>query len=370
MTIAAFVLTVASFVTALFAWIRGARMPAARAPEPNALLVLRPVAGDEPWLERALASSRAAASVTKDLSVRFLVGEASDSARPVAERVADALSSEGIDAAVLVTDARGPNRKADQLARALAKAPRREGERVLVADADVALDGDVVRALLSACDAGAALAWAPPVEIAPRTIGDRVSAAVLESTLHAFSLLGRLDPRGVVGKCFAVDRATLESVDIASLRHHLGEDMELGRRLAAIGADTAMVSAGARSIAFGRTFAAVVARYRRWLLVIRAQRPALLASYPLLLASTPVALAVAAFSGDRAAIATILAARALVGVFALRSASVAIRPSRLAFGFVADVVLLAAWIGALASARVRWRGVPLALRAGHLEAEP
>ena len=47
----------------------------------------------------------------------------------------------------------------------------------------------------------------------------------------------------------------------------------------------------ARSMARGRRLRDAVARYGRWLTVIRAQRPALLTSYPLLFGATvPLAL--------------------------------------------------------------------------------
>ncbi|MFO0671962.1 MAG: glycosyltransferase [Polyangiaceae bacterium] len=362
-------LSLSALATALYAWMRvRAAGGATGATSTRDVLLLRPCAGSDAWLERALMSSEVVLRHARSARVRFLIATGDDEARPAAERVARVLASRGADAAVLVTEARGPNRKADQIARALALVSGASDERVIVADADVELDDAVTSALLVASERSA-LAWAPPIEVSARTFGDRVSGAVLDASLHAFSLLGRLDPRGVVGKCFVAARATLDAVDAASLRHHLGEDMEIGQRLAARGSEARMVTAAARSLVAARALGAVTERYRRWLVVIRAQRPALLASYPVLLASSPLAMAAAVAAREPRALAVAVVARMSVAALARRSAGRAFSLSSLALGFFADAVLLVAWIGAIASPRVRWRGITLVARAGHLEVE-
>jgi ceramide glucosyltransferase len=296
--------------------------------------------------------------------VRVLVAEGADGAWPVGEAACGALRAMGLEASVVVTGACGPNRKADQLARALTT--ERDGPAiVVVADSDVLLDhsslaGIVAPILAGACDA----AWAPPVESAPQTPADRASQSVLGGSLHAFALLAGLDPRGMVGKLFAVRRSSLERVGgLAPLTDYLGEDMELARRLRAAGLRVAVGAAPAASLAAGRSWEQVVRRYARWLAVIRAQRPALLLSYPLLLAAAPLQLGLACIA------VACEGARALpcvLGVVALRGlvTAAARHRSRSPGGpwwasWAADAVLLVAFARAVTSRSVDWRGAVL-----------
>ncbi len=332
--------------------------------DPGAVVLVRPCAGTEPWLDETLTSVlRARRSFP--LSVRFAVASAGDGAVPAAARAVEVLRAAGIDARVVLTAARGPNHKSAQVARAL------EGERpavVLVADSDVDLAGTDLDALLSPlADPAVAAAWAPPVETAAITRADRASVAVLGGSLHAFPLLAGIDPAGLVGKLVALRASALDAAGgFASLRHHLGEDMELARRLRALGGSVTAVPQVARSRIAGRNWPAVVSRYARWLAVIRAQRTPLLASYPLLFAATPwiVLLALAGAHGAQGApgialAAALLAVAARLAV-ALAAQHAAGRPpgisAALADAVLADGLLTVAFLRALASRRFTWRG--------------
>src|SRR5690606_35045969 len=151
----------------------------------------------------------------------------------------------------------------------------------------------------------------------------------------AFSLLGRLEPHGLlVGKTFAVRLTALRRVGgFAALVQHLGEDMELARRLREQGSCVQESDTVVSSLASRRSVGQVLARYARWLLVIRAQRPALLASYPLLLAATPGLLAAGSLAIVRglpgAALAVVVAVVTRLGVGVVARA-LAGRPLRLA----------------------------------------
>lgn len=311
-------------------------------------LVVRPCHGAEPGLAERLASGpgpRRLAIATED-----------DPAMPVARAVADAH--------VVVTGATGPNAKAEQLGVALADAT---AEIVVIADSDVLLD-DLAPLLRPFSDPAVAAVWAPPVEVAPRTLADRASAAVLDASLHAFALLGALDPGGMVGKLVAIRRADLEAVGgFGALRRHLGEDMELARRLRAHGRSLRMADTTARSFAAGRTSGEVIARYARWLMVIRAQRPLLLLSYPLLFgAALPILVCALARGAWALAAATIAVRMALAAFARLRSR----QPRWLApEALLADVVLWAALFRALATRTVAWRGRMLRVEAGGLLAD-
>lgn len=340
--------------TALWAVIRPRRSPRRTSNEERRLVVLRPCAGDEPELERALSSSAAARS-----PVRILIATAADSAGPTASRVAGEID----EAIVVTTGACGPNAKADQLARALARESD-SWDAVLVADSDVELSPTVVRALREALE-HADCAWAPPVEVLPTTFADRVSAAILGASLHSFPLLARLDPGGIVGKTFAIRRDALASIGgFDSLVGSLGEDMELARRLRASSRRVVAVPEVAHSLARGRDLRALVRRYTRWLLVIRAQRPALLLTYPLVLAAAPLQVLAASLAiAGGAELGWLVLAFVVAGRYATAALAQAAGPSGtrlpLVFPWLADVVLLSALVGSVLSRRAHWRGASL-----------
>jgi ceramide glucosyltransferase len=352
-------------VVAAWAGIRTRRPPGSTpASATRALLVLRPCAGAEPHLERGLGSSRAAG---KGARVRFLVADTADAAVPTIVRVCAALTAEGHDAKVQVTGARAPNRKAAQLARAI-EAERDRADLVLVADSDVELSPESVAAVLAPIAAGEAdAAWVPPVETCPATAADRASSSVLDASLHAFPLLAGIDHHGMVGKLFAVRAEALAVAGgFGALAERLGEDVELARRLRRSGFRVQACHTVTSSLASGRTWAEVIARYARWIGVVRGQRPALLASYPLLLAATPLILALGLVAVCREGLAG--GAALLVAVFVRWGTAVLarVRAERsirgaLVAGLVADVVLLAAFARAMTTRELEWRGVRLAL---------
>lgn len=338
---------------------------------PIALLV-RPLSGASPWALRAVLSASGARR-SFDLRVRVAVESEADEAHPAAVRACEELAARGVDARVALTSARAPNRKAAQIA-AVIEAERAPFDWLIVADADVDLDGADLDALTAPLRAGSAASWAPPIELdAGRSLGDRASAAVLGASLHAFPLLAGLDPSTFVGKLFAIDRVALDAVGgFGALTEHLGEDIELCRRLRARGLDVAAAQLAARSLTSGRSFGDAAARFGRWLAVIRAQRPWLLASYPLLFFATPllVALAIVTLpSAPRAAIAAALLAIVSRVSIAAAAALSAGRPVRraIADAWLADVLLAVAFARALRSRIVIWHGVSLTLdRAGRI----
>jgi ceramide glucosyltransferase len=352
-------------------WTR--RPPTASTPIHARVLVIRPCAGADPWLPEALASlSEARRSF--DVSCRVAIASAEDRARDAAEGATGVLAARGIDARVAITSPRGPNRKAAQLARVVED----EGARfdvVIVADADVDLAGMDLDALVAPLIARPDLAatWAPPIEVAPpRTLGDRASAAVLGASLHAFPVLSKLDRAGLVGKLFAVRRDALLAVGgFGALVNHLGEDMELARRLRAHGFEVEAAPVLARSLSSGRALGDVEARFSRWIQVIRAQRPLLLASYPLIFFATiPLVIAAAIAAMEAPLFAAIAAAYAILTRLALALAAsfvagrgVSLRRA-IADAVLADLVLARAFVGALGSRSVVWRDVPLRIDRG------
>jgi ceramide glucosyltransferase len=340
---------------------RGTSRPAAVGPVPR-VLVVRPCAGLEPHLRRSLGST-AALRYDGPLRIVLSTSTADDPACPVLHAVASDLRAEGLDVAVQVVPPQGPNLKASQLAGLVDDA---DADVAVVIDSDVELPSlDLARLLAPLRDQETRVAavWCPPVEREPASLGDRMSAAVLGGSLHAFALLGTLDRAGLVGKTFAVRVPVLRAVGgFRGLVSHLGEDMELARRLAVAGWSTAMSDVVVASLASRRRVGQVLARYARWLLVIRAQRPALLWSYPLLLAATPGLVLGGAIGmrsglpGAGAAVGLAVVSRLAVATAAAVLARRHPTPGRaLLDAVLADAVLLAAFARALGPARARWR---------------
>lgn len=351
-----------------------------RLPEPTRALVVRPCAGLEPGLDRALASL-IHARTGAEIACRLAVESASDPAAPAAMAAAAALREAGIDAAVVLTSASAPNHKAAQIAAVVAR-EERPFDAIVVADSDVDLEGFDLDALLapllsgrgersptnrerSPADPLAGAVWAPPVEAgAISASGDRASRALLSGSLHAFTILGSLDGGGLVGKLFAVRRDAIEAAGgFDALERVLGEDMEIARRLKDAGSSILVAPAVARSLKTGRTWQSAVDRYARWLTVIRAQRPHLLASYPLLFFATPLLLAGSALLAPFApllALATALCALSsrlvtAVSARALAGFDLSIREA-IIDAALSDALLAHAFARAMVTRTVTWRG--------------
>lgn len=342
-------------------------LPETISSKPTPALIIRPCAGAEPHLERALASLRDALS-TSILRCRFAIASAADAALPAARRACETLRAAGIDAEIVITGAEGPNRKAAQIEAVLA----REGEvsgPILIADSDVDLAGVRLDALIHPLMSGDADAvWAPPVERdAAATFGDRASVALLAGSLHAFPLLAALDERGLVGKLFSVRGDALRAAGgFASLTQILGEDIELSRRIQARGGSVRVAPFAVQSLASGRSFTQVVERYARWLVIIRAQRPWLLASYPALFFASPILLALSALAAPIAPAAALTAALLTLGsrlslaVAAARAAGRRVTPGAVLTDILlADVLLALAFARALRTRTVVWRSTVL-----------
>ncbi|MDB4941243.1 MAG: Ceramide glucosyltransferase, partial [Labilithrix sp.] len=289
--------------------------------EPGVLL-MRPLAGADAGQDERLLETGGASRVV------FAVGHEADPACASARAAAHVLGAAGVDARVVVTNASGPNHKADQLARALARVAPSPRTPVAFVDADVDLTSTDLADAAGHLSRSVGAAWLPPVERgAVRTLGDALSHAVMNASLHAFPLLARIDPNGLVGKVVLVRKGTLDDLGgFEALREHLGEDMALARGLRARGLRSIALPGVATATATGRSTRDVLARFTRWLLVIRLQRPLLLVSYPLLLAPLPffvAALVLALAAGARGgalAMTLALVVRVVVAMAARRAA--------------------------------------------------
>lgn len=348
-----------------------ARLAAPEAPALNRprVLLVRPCAGEERWLEANLRSIASPASTRRsfDLCYRIAIADARDLALPAATAAAAALVAAGIDAEVVITAARGPNRKVSQI-QAVVASMREPFDVLLVADSDVDLTCADLDALIAPLTRGEGdkvdVTWAPPAEFAePETFADRASSAVLGGSLHAFPLLCTLDEGGLVGKLFAARRSALAGIGgIGALAEYLGEDMELARRIKARGGLVVAAPMVARSVLAGRSWDQAASRLSRWLMVIRAQRPALLPSYPFLFFATPLIILAAALTAPfapRLAAATIaltLVSRLMVALVAAWASGRKVGLRRAAVdAALGDLLLAVAFARVFQSRQVVWR---------------
>lgn len=343
------------------------------------LLVLRPCEGEEPGLEGNLGSSLAAYPGPR--RVLLLVPSESDPSHAIATRVRDAAPQGSVE--VLVTRPAGAaNRKSAQLSAGLdhALASGERPEVVVQADSDVRLDDLSLPSLVAALgdDERVAAAFASPIEPDGHSPGDAAAAALLSASHHDFlaiAALARLSG-GVVSLAGALAaHRTGPLVDAGGFRNLedvLGEDFEMGRRLAARGLRVEISRATVTGAAEGRSLREILVRTARWMMVVRRQRGAMLfASYPLLLAPTPLLLVVGAVLALLGAPVALLAALGLLVLRAVLAARLRrfhgepVGPLRaVLLPLAAELLLLAAFPRALTSDEVVWRGRRLRIERG------
>lgn len=274
------------------------------------------------------------------------------------------------------------NRKVRHLAAGARRADlllaRDAAEAIFVqVDADVCLHARDVDALTGTLEAGGKddIAFAFPAFAFGRGLGSWLASAILMSSPQSFAVVAALarltrSTPAIAGKFLALRRSTLERMGgYEAIERAIGDDVLMVHRIRELGG-VARPSPRAVVTAPGdATLAALLARMTRWLRVIRAQRPWLLATYPTLVAPLPMAIicagVAASISGTFGAaawapLAALLAARTLLafvlagGAYrghALRSALVA--P---VLASLADAVLLVAFAGALLERRIVWAG--------------
>jgi ceramide glucosyltransferase len=297
------------------------------------------------------------------------VAHADDPAWEVITAAASRLQQQGIEAEARIVPPRGPNHKAGQLAVVLDELLSPPVVAV-VADADCDLSGLNLDQLVAPLthDPSLGVLWVPPTEGAePASLGDLASAAVLAGSFHSFPLLSVLDPRGAVGKLFAVPLSVVRRIGgWAQLGWYLGEDMELARRVLQQGLRVAASPQVVPSLARGRSLSDVARRFGRWVQVIRRQRPWLLLSYPLFFAPTAPLVVLTlgpllrgggwAWSLAAGALGLMVVNRLALAAAARRTAGWPWEWGLLWAPFVAELTLWAALSLALTQRRVRWAG--------------
>ena len=267
----------------------------------------------------------------------------------------------------IASDPRTANRKVGHLLRALEDTAL--GDRVLVAiDADVRVTGELLTALVGPIVAGGALCSAAPEPLSAKGIAARATRGLLVGTHHSFVALDalRAGPPAVCGKALAFGAAGL--AELPSLGAHAGEDLELGLRLTRAGQTVRLATQPALVPQTERaSFRAVVDRFTRWMLVLRAHRPLLYPTVPLLFCPTvPLTLLAGMVRTPEAILA-------VAGLWLTRvgfSRALGVRSTegwRVGAAFdwlLGEALLLAAFVASVPLQRITWRGRRFRLRAG------
>ncbi len=336
------------------------RVPApASAGAPAAVTVLKPLYGDEPMLEDALASFCAQAYAP--MQIVFGVHAAGDAAVAVVERLRAHFPA--VDMALVVDPAcHGPNRKVDNLINML---PHAKHEIIVISDADIHAAPDMLRSVVGplsdpAIGLTTTLYTGRP---ASRSISRLLGAAGINQSFLPGALLGRaLGREDCLGAVMAIRRSTLAAVGgLASLSPHLADDAVLGRRVRALGLRVALAGSIPATSVVEESFGELYRHELRWGRTVRGQAPI---GYPMSMVQAPlawslIAVALAGFAAWSLAL--------LVVVWAARTAIARDLERRLCgapftpFWLLPlrDVLSLAVIIASHAGGKVAWRGQTL-----------
>ncbi|MBZ4415459.1 glycosyltransferase [Myxococcus sp. RHSTA-1-4] len=282
----------------------------------------------------------------------------------------------------LPSDPLTPNRKVGHLLYAL-EVLQTQGRVVLAVDADVAVTGALVEGLAAPVASGAAaLSTAAPTPVDPGDGASRAMTGLLRYTHHSFRALDVMSAgaKAVCGKALGLSPSAMES--LKELADHIGEDLELSKRLHARGLDVAL-SAAPAVVPVGAvgSWSTPLARFTRWMQVLSSHRPALYPTVPLLFTATPPLVLLAAVMGSPVLVGAV---SLLVGVRTLLSLRLATlstavspgaeaRPTAVDRGLphaltdwlLGEALLLAAFLCSLwQQGTVTWRGHTYALRPG------
>jgi ceramide glucosyltransferase len=186
----------------------------------------------------------------------------------------------------LPSDPPTPNRKVGHLLYALEVLPT-QGRVVLAVDADVQVTGALVESLAAPVAAGAALSTAAPTPVGARGVVGWAVAGLLRHSHHSFRALHAMSAgaKAVCGKALGLSPVAV--AELRGLGDHIGEDLELAKRLHARGAEVALAQEPARvPMEPMRSWRPALERFTRWMQVLASHRPGLYPTVPLLFTPT------------------------------------------------------------------------------------
>lgn len=268
-------------------FVRGTAKAQANLPP---MTVLKPLAGDEPRLEEALASF--CAQDYPDFHIVFGVQDPADPAIAVVKRLRERFPERDI---ALVIDRRklGPNRKIGNL---LNMIPLARHELLVISDSDIHAEPDLLRSL-------AGTLAQPRVGIATCLYGGLPASDALAARLgatqisHVFlpgALLARtLGRQDCLGAVMALRRSDLEAIGgLDALLPYLADDAVLGQKIVELGKKVELAHSVVATTVPESSISALWQHELRWARTIRALAPAGFAAsllqYPLFFAMVAI----------------------------------------------------------------------------------
>jgi ceramide glucosyltransferase len=264
----------------------------------------------------------------------------------------------------LPSDPTRRNRKAGHLSYALS-ALEVKGRVVLCVDADVAVDGALVRGLVAPLLRGAALSTAAPAVVGAGGMAGRAVRSLLNHGHHSFLALHVMSAgaQAVCGKALGLSAEAQRL--LPGLADHIGEDLELSKVLHARGRTVALSDACARVPAPPTGTSAALDRFTRWMQVLRAHRPGLYPTVPLLFAPTwMLGFCALLHGGALPAAAVLLTVLARVGLGLRLGALHGVRDGAATDWLMGEALLLSSWVRSLFRRTVTWRGRVFAVLPG------
>jgi ceramide glucosyltransferase len=351
---------------ALAGWAQVARFsarPPLSAGPRDGVTVLKPLYGDEPLLEDALATV-----CTQDYpawQVVFGVQSAADPAVAVVRRLQARFPDADL-ALVIDPTPHGENRKVGNLINML---PAARHDVLVIADSDVHAQPDYLDRLVAALhQPGVGLVTTLYAGLpANRSLAARLGAMQITFGFLPGAVLARTFGRqDCLGATMALRRDTLARIGgLAALADHLADDNVLGRLVQRLGLRVALADTVPLTTVPESRLAALFRHELRWARTIRALEPAGFAAsvlqYPLAWALLTVALAGAApWSIGLFAVLWLLRALAAVGIDrALRPRLGRDLPLPIALLPLRDLLSIAVMLVSYAGNRVEWRGFNL-----------
>lgn len=342
------------------------------------LVLFKPLYGDEPLLEAALASACTHEYSDHQYRIVFGVQDAADPAIAVVERVRRAFPHRDIRLVVDPTR-HGANHKIANLINMMAAIEDTDGDTVLVfVDSDVHAPPDHLRHIIAALAQPGiglvtALYTARPGGLDRHGKNPRWSRIVMQlgctAIGHGFLpgvLLGRaMGRQDNLGTTMALRRDTLAAIGgLAALANHLADDNELGRLVRAHGLGVALAATVPATTLSETRLADLLMHELRWARTIRALAPVSFAlsaiQYPLAWAALAVlATAGAAWTVGLFALAWLVRGGVACGIdhtLARQHPGSITIPPPLALLPLRDVLSVGLVIAGFAGSRVVWRG--------------
>jgi ceramide glucosyltransferase len=338
---------------AVLRFVRKPRFPDFRDLPP--VTVLKPLHGDEPLLETALASL-CVQDYPAPWQVVFGVGQPDDAALPLVRRLQGRFPDSDL-AVVVDPTVHGPNRKVGNLMNLL---PAAKHEIVVIADSDVHVAPDWLRRLTAAlAQPGVGLVTTVYTGLPSSRIG-ALGAMGINHYFVPGALLARiLGRQDCLGASMMLSRETLARIGgFAALVNHLADDNVLGRLVQRLGLKVALADTVPATTVPETTLRSLWRHELRWARTIRALEPLQFAAsalqYPIAWAVL-VAVLAGASPWSFAWFGIAWAARALAALGVDRTLGLAKR-SPLWLLPLRELMSIGVMIASYGGRRVDWRG--------------